>query len=144
MSRKKNAENSIVAFWQMIQSRRYGSVKDITQAASVGATIGSAFKQLGYAKKIAGVYYYTGPDRLPVDKIETKYYEIRARHNTGGKLASAMKSQKEQREISTQGAPEKTYTKVQVIEAFNAFYVREFGKMTEQAYLFSGMLASAL
>lgn len=147
--RSKNADQAIVLFFKALQRMRYGAIKDITADAEVGATIGSAFKELKYVKKINGAYYYTGPDQLPIDEIAAKYYEIRSRHTAGGKLAAAMKEQKEQRHTSKsdsfhQKSTEKTYTKTQVIEAFKAFYIKEYGKMSGKAYMFAGMLESAL
>lgn len=43
-----------------------------------------------------------------------------------------------------QDCAEKTYTKAQVIEAFKSFYVREYARMSDQAYTLAGMLESAL
>lgn len=78
--RRKSVEDAIKMFAEILSNRKYRAIKDITAAAGVGATIGSAFKELGYVKMIRGAYYYTGPDVLPVAEIAAKYYEIRERH----------------------------------------------------------------
>lgn len=89
--RRKNAEEAVKRFAEMLSNRRYRAIKDITAAAGVGATIGSAFKELGYIKMIRGAYYYTGPDVLPVDQIAAKYYEIRHRHKARSKNSTPVR-----------------------------------------------------
>jgi len=43
-----------------------------------------------------------------------------------------------------QHCAERTYTKAEVIEAFKAFYVREYDKMDDRAYTLTGFLLTAL
>ncbi len=38
----------------------------------------------------------------------------------------------------------KTYTAAQVIEAFKAFYLREYGRLDDRAYTLIGFLLTAL
>ncbi len=136
--RSKNADQAIVLFFNALQRMRYGAIKDITADAGVGATIGSAFKELKYVKKINGAYYYTGPDQLPIDEIAAKYYEIRERHKARSKQPAEIEMKE------PDALTKRTYTKAQVIEAFKAFYIKEYGKMSGKAYMFAGMLESAL
>lgn len=143
--RSKNADNAIVLFVDTLQKRRYAAIKDITAAAGVGATIGGALKALGYVRKIGGAYYYTGPDKIPVEEIAAKYYEIRERHKAGQTKARNYPNLPPETVQRNSGAlVAQTYTKEQVIERFKTFYVREYGKLNNRAYTLIGYLLTAL
>lgn len=142
--RSKNADNAIVLFIDTLQKRHYAAIKDITAAAGVGATIGSALKALGYVRKITGAYYYTGPDKIPLAEIAAKYYEIRERHKAGQKKALNADNLPPVPVQRNPGASVQTYTKEQVVEHFKTFYVREYGKLNNRAYTIIGYLLTAL
>jgi hypothetical protein len=143
MARKQAARKSIEKFIDVLSKNKSNSLKEITEAAHIGATFGTAFKELDLLGRKNGVLYYAGPYPIPIAKIANTYYEIRERHKT----PKRRKVQSEPAPIAPdlrQDCAERTYTKAQVIEAFKAFYVREYDKMDDRAYTLTGFLLTAL
>ncbi len=152
---KSTIPKSWVEAWDIVLTSLIGfkTLDEINRAAGCSTWVPIAFKALGYIEKTsAGYYHATSSIRRPNWAKVQQWIDKRRGANVAPKTIKSPPScpqlftpEKEQRNPGAIVAqPAQTYTKEQVIEAFKAFYIREYGRMDDNGYMVVGFLQEAL
>lgn len=136
--------------WELVQVSSVNHFKktdEIAKVAGCDKWVPNAFFKLGYIQKNADGYLRPtamSPDWGKIRRYVNEKYHYKT-PNLPPESPQLFAPENEQRNTGANVAQvAQTYTRDQVIEAFKAFYVKEYGRLTDDAYRMIGFLMSAL
>jgi len=132
---------------QMSSVNHFKQLGMISAIAGCSKTVPRAFLALGYIQKDTLGYFRIVPGISPNWSKVRAWVDSQYSKPLTPKVAPLLFDLPEKITVAPtlrHDCAERTYTKAQVIEAFKAFYVREYDKMDDRAYTLTGFLLTAL
>lgn len=145
----KNVPKTWKAAWSILlmsSTNHFKTLESISSIAGCSKTAIRAFRELGYIKKDSSGFFRIVPGTIPDWSKVRALFDSLYEKPISKKLPSVTPQElfTPVAETQPQNSAERTYTKAQVIEAFKAFYIREYDKMDDRSYTLIGFLLESL